>query len=83
MYELGTFYPVNSFVRLNTGETAVVLKLDNEYTMRPEIALIKNMNGVPLRVSIHIDLKQDSSRLISKTIDDPDELDSLNKLFSF
>jgi len=80
MYDLGSFYPVGAFVLLNTGEVGYITKKDNEYTLKPEIVIIKNSKSFPLRNPIQIDLKRDTSRVISKTIDDPDEIERLKLL---
>lgn len=79
MYDLGSFYPVGSFVILNTGEIGYITSKETEYTMRPEIAIIKNFEGVPLRNPIEADLRRDDTRLISKTIDNPSEIEGLKK----
>lgn len=82
MYELGSFYPVGAFVILNTGETAVITAKESEYSMKPDINIIKNAKGMPLRTGIKVELKRDVSRVISKTIDEPDELERLAILMS-
>jgi HD-GYP domain-containing protein (c-di-GMP phosphodiesterase class II) len=79
-YELGSFYPVGAFVQLTTGEIGYITGKDKEYTMKPEVAILKNQKGVPLRVPIQIDLKRDTSRQISKTIDEPEEIEKLSYL---
>ena len=79
-YELGSFYPVGAFVQLTTGEIGYITGKDKEYTMKPEVAILKNQKGVPLRVPIQIDLKRDTSRQIAKTIDEPEEIEKLSYL---
>lgn len=79
-YELGSFYPIGAFVLLNSGEIGYITGKDNEYTMKPEVAILKNQKGLPLRVPIQIDLKRDTSRVIAKTIDDPEEIEKLSYL---
>ncbi len=83
MFELGSYYPVGSYVYLNTGEIGYVLDKEDEYTMRPSIVILKNFQGFPLRNPIESDLRQDSSRIIYKTIDDPDEIDKLSTLLKY
>lgn len=83
MFELGSYYPVGSYVYLNTGEVGYIIKKDDEYTMRPGIVILKNFQGLPLRNPIESDLKQDSSRIIYKTIDDPEEIEKLSSLLRF
>ena len=80
MYELGSFYPVGGYVQLNTGETGYISDKEDEYTMRPQVVILKNFQGLPLRNPIQADLKRDSSRIISKTIDDPEEIERLSTL---
>lgn len=80
MYDMGSFYPVGSFVQLNTGETGYISGKDSEYSMRPEVVIIKNFQGAPLRNPIQSDLKRDNTRVISKTIDDPAEIENLQLL---
>jgi len=80
MYDLGSFYPVGSFVKLNTGEIGYVRAKDKEYSMRPELILIRNFQGVPFRNPIISDLRLDTSRYIYKTIDEPDEIEELGNL---
>jgi hypothetical protein len=83
MFELGSCYPVGSFVYLNTGEVGYVIAKDEEYSLRPEIVILKNFQGLPLRNPIEADLKQDSSRIIYKTIDEPEEIEKLSYLIKF
>ena len=83
MFELGSFYPVGSFVYLNTGEVGYVKAKDDEYTMRPNIVILKNFQGFPLRNPIESDLKRDTSRIIYKTIDDPEEIEKLKILLKY
>ncbi|MGA2140820.1 MAG: HD-GYP domain-containing protein [Brevinematales bacterium] len=83
MFELGSYYPVGSYVYLNTGEVGYIINKDDEYTMRPGIIILKNFQGFPLRNPIESDLKQDSSRIIYKTIDDPEEIERLSSLLRF
>lgn len=82
MYDLGSFYPVGAFVRLNTGETALVISKDKEYSLRPRIQILESQDGVPLRNPVECDLKVDSSRTIIKIVDDPVRLDRLSMLVS-
>ncbi len=83
MFDLGSYYPVGCYVYLNTGEVAYVIAKDDEYTMRPELVILKNFQGFPLRNPIEADLRQDTSRIIYKTIDDPEEIEKLSCLIRF
>lgn len=80
MYDLGSFYPVGAFVTLNTGEISYITRKKEEYTLRPQIAIVVNHKGVPLRTPLEIDLQRDVDRHIVKTIDDPDEIERLSLL---
>jgi HD-GYP domain-containing protein (c-di-GMP phosphodiesterase class II) len=83
MFDLGSYYPVGSYVSLNTGEVGYVTSKEEEYTMRPNIVILKNFQGFPLRNPIESDLRQDVSRIIYKTIDDPEEIDRLSALLKY
>jgi putative nucleotidyltransferase with HDIG domain len=80
MYDLGSFFPVGSFVRLSTGETGYISGKENEYSVRPEVVIVKNFHGVPLRNPIQADLKRDTTRVIVKTIDNPEDIEKLQEL---
>jgi putative nucleotidyltransferase with HDIG domain len=82
MYDLGSFYPAGAFVQLNTGEIGLIKRKDSEYELRPEVLIIKNFQGAPLRNPILTDLQRDSSRTICKTIDDPREIENLSLLLA-
>lgn len=79
--QIPSFFPVGSFVLLNTGETAYITGKDDEYTLRPEILILKNFQGKPLRTPIQLDLKREPSKYIKKVIDDPAEIEFLTRLF--
>ena len=79
-YDLGSYYPVGAFVYLNSKEVGYITGKNEEYTMKPEVVVLKTNKGLPLRMPIQIDLKRDTSRLITKTIDDPDEIEKLSYL---
>ena len=80
MYDLGSFYPIGAFILLNTGEIGFVTAKDSEYSMKPDVSIIKNSKGVPLRVPLKVELKRDVSRVILKTIDEPEEIERLSIL---
>ncbi len=82
MNDLGSFYPVGGFVMLNTGETAYISKKNQEYSMRPEILILKNSKGLPMRTPIKVELKRDVDRSISHVIDNPEEIETLSYLLS-
>lgn len=80
MYELGSYYPVGAFVLLNSGEVGYITGKRSEYSMKPEVVILKNNKGLPLRAPIQISLERDTSRWIFKTIDDPHEIEKLSYL---
>jgi HD-GYP domain-containing protein (c-di-GMP phosphodiesterase class II) len=82
MYDVGSYYSVGSFVLLNTNETAYITGKDQEYSLKPEIAIIKNAKGVPLRTPLHVDLKRDVSRTIQKVLEEPEEIEQLAMLMA-
>jgi len=77
---IASFFPVGSYVILNSGETAYIVAKDDEYTLRPEILILKNFQGKPLRTPIWVNLKKDPSRYIKKIIEDQGEIEFLSKL---
>jgi putative nucleotidyltransferase with HDIG domain len=79
-YDLGSYYPVGAFVLLDTGEVGYITGKNKEYSMKPEVVILKNNKSIPLRVPIQIDLRRDTSRVIQKTIDDPEEIEKLSYL---
>ncbi len=80
MFNIGSFYPVGTFVILNTGEKAKVVDKKDEYTMSPIVSVIENSRGLPVRIPFEVDLSKDTSRFIVRTIDDPDEIERLTLL---
>lgn len=83
MFDIGSFYPVGSFVYLNTGEVGYIIAKDDEYTIRPQVIILKNFQGLPLRNPIEADLRRDTTRIIYKTIDDPEEIEKLSFLVKY
>lgn len=79
-YDLGSYYPIGAFVLLNSGEVGYITGKEKEYTLKPDVAILKNPKGLPLRMPIQISLNRDTSRWIYKTIDDPDEIEKLSYL---
>ncbi len=79
-YDLGSFYPIGSFVQLNSNEIGYITGKNEEYSTKPEVVVLKNPKGLPLRMPIQIDLKRDTSRVITRTIDDPEEIEKLSYL---
>ncbi|GMV18985.1 MAG: hypothetical protein AMXMBFR56_72090 [Polyangiaceae bacterium] len=72
---LGVF-PRGTPVELSTGEKAVVLRTpDNpaDYP-RPQVRLVHDAHGQPLRMKVALDLASDPNRQILRVITDPDPL---------
>ncbi|MGC8764901.1 MAG: HD-GYP domain-containing protein [Brevinematia bacterium] len=81
MNKIASFFPVGAYVILNTGETAYITKKDNEHSLRPELLILKNFQGKPLRTPIQVDLRRDPSRYIKRLIEEPEEIEFLSRLF--
>lgn len=79
-HDIGSYYPIGSFVQLGSGEVGYITNKHKEYSMKPDVVILKNKKGLPLRVPIQVDLRRDTSRVISKTIDDPEEIEKLSYL---
>jgi HD-GYP domain-containing protein (c-di-GMP phosphodiesterase class II) len=61
-----SIYPAGSHILLNTGETAVVEKVDSEHILRPDIIVIRDKNG---HETINkIKLLDDSKRYIVEAV---------------
>ncbi len=64
------FYPVDSFVVLNTNELAKVIAIhDKSNFLRPMLKIISNQNGIRLKKPIEVDLKMDYSRHIVRRVE--------------
>lgn len=61
------FYPLGSVVKLNTSELAVVVELSQDY-FRPIINIVKDKNGSELNPCKRINLVDDSSYRILKSL---------------
>ncbi len=59
-----SIYPVGSHVKLNTGETAVIMQVDEKHIIRPDILIIKDKNGKFID-PYKIKLLTDNTRFIS------------------
>jgi HD-GYP domain-containing protein (c-di-GMP phosphodiesterase class II) len=76
LYGLPSPYAIGSFVLLNTGEKAVIIQKDSEYTLRPTVLVIENALGKP-DTKRKINLYLDSSRYIVRSITEIDEIEKL------
>ncbi|GMT49764.1 MAG: phosphodiesterase [bacterium] len=62
------YYPIGSFVLLNTDEVAKVVYKDNETTSRPRIEIVRNDQGKILSKPVSVDLHLDGTRSIVRII---------------
>ncbi|GMT48648.1 MAG: hypothetical protein IEMM0008_0187 [bacterium] len=60
----GNFYPVDSYVLLNTNELAKIVVINAQSILRPKVNIISNQHGKRLVKPIPIDLNIDISRNI-------------------
>ncbi|WP_425806306.1 HD-GYP domain-containing protein [Desulfitobacterium sp. Sab5] len=58
------FYPADSLVTLNSGETGIVLHYSYPNLTRPRIRIIMDAGGIPVEREWIVDLLQDNSRYI-------------------
>jgi HD-GYP domain-containing protein (c-di-GMP phosphodiesterase class II) len=71
MYKIQSPLSENSVVELSTGEIAIVLKLHSDYDMIPEVLLVLDSSGSPMRNMVPVDLIKDSiGRKVSRIIFD-------------
>jgi len=76
LYKLPSPYAIGSFVLLNTGEKAVVIQKDSEYTFRPVVIVVESAFGRPDNKT-KINLALDSSRYIVRSITEIEEIERL------
>jgi HD-GYP domain-containing protein (c-di-GMP phosphodiesterase class II) len=59
------FYPISTFVQLNTGETGVVVRNNPDNLFLPEIKMVLDPDGAEFKKEIIVNLFEDSERRIS------------------
>lgn len=59
-----SLYPVGSFVKLNSGETAIVVGANKESPIRPVVKLILDSKGRKVEGTVSIDLMRSDSHFI-------------------
>lgn len=59
-----SIYPLGSFVRLNTGETGVVIKINRHAVIRPHVKILLNAKKDILYKPIEVNLFKDKDRFI-------------------
>lgn len=69
-------YPVGSFVILNTGEIAVVLRANENAISRPVVSRIVDITGAETSAGEELDLSNDASRHITEIVFSPDSADA-------
>lgn len=69
-----SLYPPESIVRLNSGETAIVIRSNPTSLIRPVIRLLTDKNGYPLDIIQDIDLSIDLGHFIREVIKDTDSV---------
>ena len=71
VYKIQSPLSENSVVQLSTGEIGIVLRLHSDYDMMPEVLIVLDTFGNPLRNMVSVDLIKDSvGRKVSKIIYD-------------
>jgi HD-GYP domain-containing protein (c-di-GMP phosphodiesterase class II) len=63
-------YPPGCLVRLNTKETAIVIRTNKESVLRPIVRLILDKNGDPLKEDIDINLLKEKKQFVLKVLED-------------
>lgn len=71
-------YPLGTLVKLNTGETACVVKSNPQRRLRPEVLVIRNAEGHRLKTPAKTDLANDQSntRKIESDLPNDPEIDT-------
>jgi hypothetical protein len=59
-------YPIGLLVRLNTGQSAVVIDINSTYAHRPVIRVLTDEAGVDLKAPFDMDLSKHLNILIAK-----------------
>ncbi len=60
------YYPVGSYVRLNTGEIGRVVKVNSDSIFRPVVEILRNKDGMKLIHTSRINLKEHSNIYIKE-----------------
>ncbi|HAV43190.1 TPA: HD-GYP domain-containing protein [bacterium] len=63
-------YPQGSFVRLNTGEIAMIIRPNRRAILRPAIRLLVDAEGRSFRESVDVDLLTQPNRYITGYVDE-------------
>ena len=79
-FKESSYFPIGSYVLLNTYEVAKVVSKRSELTSRPGVEILKNKDGKKLSHPIPVDLEMDGSRHVLKVIKfEEKDLDELEK----
>jgi HD-GYP domain-containing protein (c-di-GMP phosphodiesterase class II) len=65
-----TIYPMGSLVKLNTGETGIVVRTNKDAILRPVIRVILDAYGQAMDSVVEIDLAKRSNQFIVGPVDD-------------
>lgn len=74
------FYPIGSFVSLNSGEIGIVVHVPPEMPMRPTVRLLTNNKGILLTDKPEVDLTIHRSVMISKVLSEEEVLNLYGQL---
>jgi len=64
--EIFSIYPLGSFVRLNTEETAQVVRINQDFPLRPEVVILTDSQGKKLKEKKVIDLSHNFNIFIKE-----------------
>jgi HD-GYP domain-containing protein (c-di-GMP phosphodiesterase class II) len=67
-----SFFPVSTVVRLNSGEIAQVISINNGHPFTPKVRVIFSSGGQPVNGGRTIDLKEDTGISIVREVQDRD-----------
>ncbi|MDP2044296.1 MAG: hypothetical protein Q8K15_03905 [Candidatus Omnitrophota bacterium] len=70
--EIFSIYPLGSFVRLNTEEIAQVIRINKDFPLRPEVAMLTDGRGKKLKEKNAIDLRQHFNIFIKEALSNED-----------
>ncbi|MEW6616225.1 MAG: HD domain-containing phosphohydrolase [Thermodesulfobacteriota bacterium] len=80
-FNVFSFFPVYSVVRLNSGEIGQVVKGNINWPLRPFIRILFKNDGQPIEKKKEIDLLHDNNIFITKDISDRIFIDNYFKLY--
>jgi HD-GYP domain-containing protein (c-di-GMP phosphodiesterase class II) len=69
-----TFYPIGSYVRLNSDEIGKVISVNKNVPLRPVVEIIQDPDGNPVEEKKQIDLARSQFLYIEKALDENEAL---------